>query len=93
MDRRLDNLYRLPNLADNEDLCLQTLRESCASLETRLQELAESLPEYDRQTIEAYLDIRDELEFQSVKTALRIGKRHYKQCKIQSTTRRFSWRK
>ena len=77
MDQRLESLYEIPNIADYEDICLQTLRESCASLENRLRELSERLPEHDRQIIEAYLDIRDELEFQSVKTALRWGKRHY----------------
>lgn len=78
MDQRLEALYEIPNIKDYEDICLQTLRESCASLESRLQELSERLPEHDRQIIEAYLNIRDELEFQSVKTALRWGKRHYK---------------
>lgn len=78
MDQRLEVLYEIPNIADYEDTCLQTLRESCASLENQLQELSEQLPEHDRQIIEAYLNIRDELEFQSVKTALRWGKRHYK---------------
>lgn len=78
MDNRLAALYHIPNIADYEDVCLQTLREHCASLENRLQELSERLSEHDRQIIEAYLDIRDELEFQCVKTALRWGKRHYK---------------
>lgn len=78
MDQRLNSLYEIPNIANYEDVCLQTLRESCASLENQLWELSERLPEHDRQIIEAYLDIRDELEFQSVKTALRWGKRHYK---------------
>ena len=87
MDQRLENLYRLPDLADYEDICLQTLRESCASLETRLLDLAERLSEYDRQTIEAYLDIRDELEFQSVKTALRWGKRHGQSDSMDFSTR------
>ena len=78
MDQRLEGLYQIPNIADYEDTCLQTLRESCTILEHQLEELAEKLPEHDRQIMKAYLDIRDELEFQSVKTALRWGKRYYK---------------
>ena len=78
MDQRLEGLYHIPNITDYEDTCLQTLREHCTALESRLLELSERLPEDDRQIIGAYLDIRDELEFQSVKTALRWGKRHYK---------------
>lgn len=78
MDQRLESLYELPNAADYEDVCLQALRERCITLEYQLRELSDSLPEHDRQIIEAYLDIRDELEFESVKTALRWGKRHYK---------------
>ena len=33
MDQRLDSLYCIPNIAECEDICLQTLREHCASLE------------------------------------------------------------
>lgn len=78
MDPRLEALYQIPNIADYEDTCLQILRENCAFLEDQLQELSERLPEQDRQIIKAYLDMRDELEFHSVKTALRWGKKHYK---------------
>jgi hypothetical protein len=78
MDQRLEYLYQVPDISDFEDICLQTLRESSASLESQLRELIDRLPEHDRQIIEAYLDIRDELEFQTVKTALRYGKRHYR---------------
>lgn len=78
MDQRLEGLYHIPNIADYEDVCLQTLRENCVVLEAQLVELSERLSEQDRQIIEAYLEVRDELEFQSVKTALRWGKRHYK---------------
>lgn len=78
MDQRLQDFYQIPDIAEYEDICIQTLRESCASLEDRLRELSDQLPEHDRQIIEAYLDIRDELEFQTVKTALRWGKRYYK---------------
>ena len=77
MDQRLEYLYQVPDISDFEDICLQTLRESSASLESQLRELIDRLPEHDRQIIVAYLDIRDELEFQTVKTALRYGKRHY----------------
>ena len=78
MDDRIKALYAIPNIADYEDVCLQELRENCSALETQVAELVQQLPQHDRCVIEAYLDIRDELEFQTIKTALRWGKRHYK---------------
>lgn len=78
MDDRIQALYSVPNSADYTDTRLQPLLENCSLLETRLREIAERLPDHDRQIIEAYLDIRDELEFETIKTALRWGKRNYK---------------
>ncbi len=78
MDERILDLYRLPNISEYEDVCLLSLRENCAVLEARLQEIIERLPEQDRRIIEAYLDMRNDLEVETVKTALRWGKRHYK---------------
>ncbi len=78
MDERIKDLYAIPNITKYEDVCLQTLRENCIVLEERLRNMAERLSDNDRQIIEAYLDVRDELEFETVKTALRWGKRNYK---------------
>ena len=50
------------------------LAEECAHMEERVRELMINLPASDREVLESYLEIRDELEFQSVKTALRFGK-------------------
>lgn len=78
MDKRLADFYDIPNIKEYEDTCIQVLRENCTVLEEELRNLAGKLPDYERQVIEAYVDIRDELEFESIKTALRWGKRHYK---------------
>ena len=78
MDDRLKALYSVPDSADYADTCLQSLQESCLVLETQLREMTEELPEHNRHIIEAYLDIRDELEFETIKMALRWGKRNYK---------------
>ena len=57
-----------------QDVYLQELAEQCARLEERVRALAEKLSDNDRQLLEGYLDLRDELEYQSVKTALRFSK-------------------
>ena len=50
------------------------LAEECAHMEARVRVLMDRLPASDRELLESYLDIRNELEFQSVKTALRFSK-------------------
>ena len=74
----IKDIYRLPDISEHEDLKLQTLMENCSVLEARLYEIVERLPEYERQIFEAYLDMRNDLEVETVKAALRLGKRHYK---------------
>ena len=78
MDKRIQGIYSIPNISEYEDTSLQVLRENCTALEEKLRETAEKMTDVDRCTIEAYLDARDELEFQLIKTALRWGKRHYR---------------
>ena len=74
MDSRLTDLYTIPERVVPQDIYLLDLSEQCAVLEERVRALAQSLPEDQRQTIEAFLEIRDELEYQSVKTAMAYGK-------------------
>jgi hypothetical protein len=74
MDERLNDLYYAPRQYLPQDVYLQELAEQCARLEERVRALAEKLSENDRQLLEGYLDLRDELEYQSVKTALRFSK-------------------
>lgn len=74
MDSRLENLYTIPEHVVEQDTYLLDLSEQCAALEERVRALARTLPTEQRCTIEAFLDIRDELEFQSVKIAMKFGK-------------------
>ncbi len=74
MDPRLHDLYLLPWESTPEEIYLQDLAAYCACLEDRVRSLADSLPSEDRALLESYLDLRDELEFQSVKRALKIAK-------------------
>ena len=78
MDKRIQDIYSIPNVSEYEDTSLQVLRENCAALEEKLREITEKMTGADRCAVEAYLDARDELEFQLIKTALRWGKRHYR---------------
>ena len=78
MEARIADLYQLPDITQYQDVDVLILRESCAVLEEKVQNIADCLSNHDRQIIEAYIDIRNELEFETVKTALRWGKNHYK---------------
>lgn len=75
MDARMIDLYRIPDIASYEDVRLMTLRENCAALEEKLQDVMDRLPDHDRYILAAYLDLRDDLEVETVKVALRLGKR------------------
>lgn len=74
MDNRLKDLYTIPESVVPQDIYLLDLSEQCARLELQVRSIAMTLPPKQRQTIEAFLDIRDELEFQSVKIAMKYGK-------------------
>lgn len=76
MDERVANLFYLPDRTELEDVYVLDLRTQCAALEERVLDIPLS-PE-DRWILEAYLDLRNELEFECVKLALRWGKRHYR---------------
>ena len=78
MNERIIDLYRLPNISEYEDIHLMTLSEQCAMLEDRVYTIANTLPEKQRRIIEEYINARNDLEVESIKTALRWGKRHYK---------------
>ena len=53
---------------------LLDLAEQCAQLEEQMRKIADRLPREDKEIWKEYLDMRDELEYQSVKTALRFSK-------------------
>lgn len=74
MDNRLTDLYQIPEHVLPQDIYLSDLSEQCARLEERVRVIAGRLPPKERQVLESYLDIRDELEFQSVKVAMQFGK-------------------
>ena len=74
MDERLYDLYRIPQNSLPQDIYLMDLAEECAHMEERVRAWMCKLPADERELLESYLDIRDELEFQSVKTALRFSK-------------------
>lgn len=76
MDSRLKDIYTIPERVLEQDIYLLDLSEQCAVFEERVRNIAQALPEDQRQTIEVYLDLRDDLEFQSVKVAMQYGKQH-----------------
>ena len=74
----MSDLYRIPNVEEYENVHLLTLSEHCAALEERVYAIARTLPAQKRQVIEEYINTRNDLEVETVKTALRWGKHHYK---------------
>lgn len=78
MDHSLEDIYRLPKVGEYADMNLLMLSEHCAVLEERVLAIIKTLPDEKRLVIEAYIGIRDDLEVETVKTALRWGKQHYK---------------
>lgn len=74
MDERLKDLYQIPKQSLPQDVYLLELAEHCAYLEERVRDLIEGLPAGKRTVLESYLDVRDELEYQSVRTARRLSK-------------------
>lgn len=74
VDDRLKDFYTIPERVVHQDIYLEDLSEQCAVMEERVRRIAEELPELQRMIIEDFLNIRDELEFQTVKVAMRYGK-------------------
>lgn len=74
MDSRLKDLYTIPHHVVEQDSYLLDLSEHCAVLEEKVRILSRTLPTEQRYIIEAFLDVRDELEFQSIKVAMKFGK-------------------
>ncbi len=84
MDPRLSDLYKLPQDLAEQDIYLQDLAAHCAHLENRVLGILDSLCPDDRAVIEDYIEARNELEYQSVKRALKIGKAHAQTRKLSS---------
>ncbi len=78
MKDRLQDLYDLPP----KDLYLLDLVDQRACLEAQVLEIAEELPMEKKAILEAYIEVQNELEFQSVKRALKFGKHNYQEVRI-----------
>ena len=78
MNEEITNLYKLPDIDKYENVHLLTLSEQCATLEERVLALTKTLPKQSRLIVEEYIQTRNDLEFETFKTALRWGKTHYK---------------
>lgn len=78
MENEIVDLYRLPDIEKYEDIHLLKLSENCAVLEEQVCTIAKTLPDGKRQVIEEYISTRNDLEVETIKTALRWGKEHYK---------------
>ena len=74
MNKWLSDLCDLHELCGEQNVYLWELREHCDRIEQQLLDISYDLPIEQRMMIEGYIDLRNELEFKSVKLALRFGK-------------------
>ena len=72
------DLYQLPDIDQYQNVDLQVLSETCATLEERVYEIAAGLSAEKRAIIEDYISTRNDLEVETFRTALRWGKVHYR---------------
>ncbi len=74
----LEDFYKLPNIAAYENLSLQTLSEQCCAYEEKVIQMMAHLSTYDQHLLKTYIALRNDLEVETFKAALRWGKQHYK---------------
>lgn len=78
MKERLYDFYHALDMQECEDIHVLTLREQCDTLEYQIVNIMGRLSEHDRYIMEAYIDLRNDLEFESIKTAFRLGRMYPK---------------
>ena len=76
MQYRMHDLYNGADIARFEDISLIALAEECAILEDRVYQIINRLSYEDQQVLKDYIDRRNDLEYESVKVALRWKKAH-----------------
>ena len=78
MKERLHDFYHALGIQECEDIHLLALREQCDTFEYQIMDILERISNHDRYIIEAYIDLRNDLEFESIKTAFRLGRMYPK---------------
>ena len=76
MQNYLKDLCNAVDIEKAADLDLLALSEQCAVLEERIYALAAQLSKADHQLLQDYIDTRNDLECEALKTALRWGMQH-----------------
>ena len=76
MERYLKDLCHAADIDNVTDFDLLTLAEECAILEERVYEMLDRLSPRDQALIKDYIDTRNDLECESLKAALRLGRMH-----------------
>lgn len=78
MKERLSDFYQGLGIEECEDVHLLTLREQCDTLEYQIYDILDRISDHDRYVIETYIDLRNDLEVESIKDAIRLGRRYHK---------------
>lgn len=74
MDQRLNALYTIPQSILPQEIHLEDLSQQCAEIEQQLRDRISSFPAETQALLDLYISLRDELEFQTAKQAMRYGK-------------------
>ena len=77
MEDILEDFYKLPNIGKYENVSLQALSEQCSVYEEKVRSLMSCLSQSDKEILETYITLRNDLEIETFKAALRWGKMHY----------------
>ena len=74
MNEKMKPLYSAPEWVLPQEVGLQYLSEQCAHMEEKVRAIIAKLPPKDRETVETYIALRDDLEVLCVKAAMKLKK-------------------
>lgn len=74
MTDEVRNLFAMPESVLPQDIYLMDLLNQCSAMESRVLMIAGKLSDEERQIIELYIDLRNEVELYSMRQAMRYGK-------------------
>ena len=74
MTDEVRDLFAMPESVLPQDIYLMDLLNQCSAMESRVLMIAGKLSDEERQIIELYIDLRNEVELYSMRQAMRYGK-------------------
>ena len=75
MTNEVRDLFAAPRSVLPQDIYLMDLLDQCSAMESRVLMIADKLPDEERQIIELYIDLRNEVELYSMRQSMQFGKK------------------